>query len=118
MDKASETLFALKPVTFRAKSNIDPAHVKQYGLIAEDVATVDPDLVVYDSEGRPEALRRDSINAMLLNEFLKEHRKLQELEANAARQQREIEALTAGLQKVSAQLELSKSAPQTVVNSR
>src|SRR5439155_24132507 len=74
MDKGSEILFALKPVTFRAKGNMDPARVKQYGLIAEDVASIDPDLVVYNSEGKPEALRRDSINAMLLNEFLKEHK--------------------------------------------
>jgi uncharacterized protein involved in exopolysaccharide biosynthesis len=127
MDKASETLFALKPVTFRAKGNTDPAHVTQYGLIAEDVAAVDPDLVVYNSEGKPEALRRDSINAMLLNEFLKEHRTVQELQATVAeqqksfasklvQQQRQIEALTAGLQKVSAQLEASKPAPQMVLN--
>jgi hypothetical protein len=77
MDKASETLFALKPVTFRAKgSSGDAAQVKHYGLIAEDVATVDPDLVVFNPEGKPETLRFDSINAMLLNEFLKEHRKV------------------------------------------
>jgi hypothetical protein len=73
MDKASERLFALKPVTFRAKGSMDPAHVKHYGLIAEDVAAVDSDLVVYNPEGKPESLRFDSINAMLLNEFLKEH---------------------------------------------
>ena len=137
MDKASETLFALKPVTFQAKRNIDPAHVKQYGLIAEDVATVDPDLVVYNSEGKPEALRRDSINAMLLNEFLKEHDKVEAQEAvitqvksNAAKQeatialqQQEIKALTASLkeqasqiQKVSDQLEVSKPATKIAVN--
>jgi hypothetical protein len=67
-------------------------------------------------EGQPESVRYEQINAMLLNEFLKEHRKVQELEANAVRQQKQIEALTAGLQKVSAQLELSKAAPQTVLN--
>jgi hypothetical protein len=130
MDKASETLFALKPVTFRAKENMDPAHVKQYGLIAEDVATVDPDLVVYNSEGKPEALRRDSINAMLLNEFLKEHKKVEEqqasiaeLKSTVAQQAKGMEVLTAQLkeqaaqiQKVSAQIEVSNPAPQVVVN--
>jgi DNA-directed RNA polymerase specialized sigma54-like protein len=120
-------LFALKPVTFRAKGNADPAHVKQYGLIAEDVATVDPDLVVYNSEGKPEALRRDSINAMLLNEFLKQHHQVErlknEFEATVAQQQKEIKTLTAQLkeqaaqiQKVSAQLEVNKPAPKVVVN--
>jgi Chaperone of endosialidase len=124
MEKASESLFALNPVTFRAKGNTsDSARVKHYGLIAEEVAGVDPDLVVFNPEGKPETLRFDSINAMLLNEFLKEHRTVQELksvvakqEAIAAQQQKQIEALTAGLQRVSAQLELSKSAPQTVLN--
>ena len=104
MDQASETLFALKPVTFRAKKNMDPARVRYYGLIAEDVAEVDPDLVVYNPAGKPETLRFDSINAMLLNEFLKERGKVQQLEANAVRQQKQIEALGAGLQKVGAQL--------------
>ena len=116
MCDASETLFALKPVSFRAKANMDPAHVRHYGLIAEDVAMVDPDLVVYNPDGKPETLRFDSINAMLLNEFLKEHRKVQELEANAARQQKQIEALTTGLQTVSAQLKLNKANPQVAEN--
>jgi Chaperone of endosialidase len=111
MDKASETLFALKPVTFRARGHSDQAHVKYYGLIAEDVATVDPDLVVYNPEGKHETLRFDSINAMLLNEFLKEHRKVEQLE-------KQVEALTAGLQKVSAQVETSKAAPLTVVDNQ
>src|SRR5438034_2586420 len=124
MDKASERLFTLKPVTFRAKGNMDPGNVKHYGLIAEDVAAVDPDLVVYNPDGKPETLRFDSINAMLLNEFLKEHRKVETLkdhfQATVARQQKEIEALTAQLkeqatqiQKVSAQVEMSKSARRT-----
>ena len=77
---------------------------------------MNPDLVVRDKEGNPYSVRYDQVNAMLLNEFLKEHRKVQELEANAARQQKQIEALTAGLQKVSAQLEASKPAPQMVNN--
>src|SRR6185503_4675637 len=81
MDKASEALFALKPVTFRAKGNMDPGRVKHYGLIAEDVAGVDSDLVVYNPDEKPETLRFNSINAMLLNEFLKEHRKVEQQQA-------------------------------------
>ncbi len=83
MDKASETLFALKPVTFQAKGNMDPGHVKHYGLIAEDVAAVNSDLVVDNPEGKPETLRFNSINAMLINEFLKEHRKVEKLESGS-----------------------------------
>jgi cell division FtsZ-interacting protein ZapD len=79
------------------------------------VAEINPDLVVRDKNGEILTVRYEQINAMLLNEFLKEHRKVQELEANAARQQKQIEALTKGLQKVSAQLEVSKPAPQTVL---
>ena len=88
----------------------------QFGLVAEDVERVNPDLVVRDKEGKPFSVRYEQVNAMLLNEFLKEHRKVEELEANAVRQQKQIEALTAGLQKVSAQLEVSKPAPQTAKN--
>jgi len=97
MDKASEPLFALKPVTFRAKGNSDPSRVKHYGLIAEDVAAVDSDLVVYNQEGKPETLRFDSINAMLLNQFLKEHRKVQEQEVTIARLKREMESVVVRL---------------------
>jgi hypothetical protein len=75
-------------------------------------------LIVRDKNGKPYTVHYDQVNAMLLNEFLKEHRKVEDLEANAARQQKQIEALTAGLQKVSAQLEASKPAPQTVLNSQ
>jgi len=85
-------------------------------LVAEQVAEVNPDLVVRDKNGEPLSVRYEQINAMLLNEFLKEHRKNAEQQAIIERQQKQIEALTAGLQKVSAQLELSKSAPQTVLN--
>ena len=109
MGDASNALLALKPVTFRYKHQIDPEGIPQFGLVAEDVEKVNPDLVVPDKEGRPYSVRYDQVNAMLLNEFLKEHRKVERLE-------KQIEALTAGLQKVSAQLELSKSAPQTVLN--
>jgi hypothetical protein len=118
MDKASKALFALKPVTFHYKKKIDPAGISQFGLVAEDVEKVNPDLVVRDKEGKPYTVRYDQVNAMLLNEFLKEHRKVEDLkkdfQATVAQQQKQIEALTAGLQKVSAQLELSKPAPQTV----
>jgi hypothetical protein len=125
MDTASESLFALKPVTFRYKKEVDPASTSQFGLVAEDVEKVDPDLVVRDKEGKPYSVRYDQVNAMLLNEFLKEHKafveeqhKVQEQGATIARQQKQIETLTAGLQKVSAQLELNKSAPQTVLNNQ
>jgi hypothetical protein len=123
MGKTSETLFALKPVTFRYKEEIDSAGTSQFGLVAEEVEKMNPDLVVRDKEGKPYSVRYDQVNAMLLNEFLKEHRTVQELKSNAAkqeatiaRQQKQIEALTAGLQKVSAQLEASKPAPQVVNN--
>ena len=109
MDKASDALFALKPVTFHYKKEIDPAGKSQLGLVAEDVEKVNPDLVVRDKEGKAYSVRYDQVNAMLLNEFLKEHRTVQELK-------KEVAALTAGLQKVSAQLEASKPAPQVVNN--
>src|SRR6478609_8861026 len=100
MDKASEALFALKPVSFRYKREIDPARSPDFGLIAEDVATVNPDLVARDEEGKIVTVRYQAVNAMLLNEFLKEHKTVQEQGAMIARQQKQIEALTAGLQKV------------------
>jgi Chaperone of endosialidase len=118
MDKASEAILALKPVTFHYKKEIDPERTPQFGLVAEEVEKVNPDLVVRDKEGKPYSVRYDQVNAMLLNEFLKEHRKVQEFEANAVRQQKQIEALTAGLQKVSAQFELSKPAPRAVLNNQ
>ena len=127
MDKASEAIFALKPVSFRYKKEIDSKRTPQFGLVAEDVAKVNPNLVVRDADGKVYTVRDDAVNAMLLNEFLKEHQKVEEqevtitqlkakLQATATRQQKEIDALTAGLQKVSAQLELKKAAPQTVLN--
>jgi len=115
----SEILFALKPVTFRYKKEIDPTGTPQLGLVAEDVEKVNPDLIVRDKEGKPYSVRYDQVNAMLLNEFLKEHHKVQELEASNVQlkhdfseQQKQIETLTAGLQKVSAQLDLNNRAPQ------
>ena len=112
MNKTSEAILALNPVTFHYKS--DNTGTPQFGLIAEEVAKVNPDLIVRDENGEIYTVRYDAVNAMLLNEFLKAHRKIQELEANAAKQQKQIEALTAGLQKVSAQLEIMKPTPQTV----
>jgi Chaperone of endosialidase len=109
MDKASETILTLKPVTFRYKQEIDPKRTRQFGLIAEEVEKVNPDLVGRDEKGKVYSLRYDAVNAMLLNEFLKEHRKVEQLE-------KQVAALTAGLQKVSAQLEASKPAPQVVNN--
>jgi Chaperone of endosialidase len=123
MNNASEAILALKPVTFHYKS--DETNTPQFGLIAEEVAEVNPNLVVRDKDGQIYTVRYDAVNAMLLNEFLKEHRKveeqgreMQEQKAIAARQQKQIEALTAGLQKVSAQLEASKPAPQVAENNR
>jgi hypothetical protein len=114
MNTASEAVLALKPVTFHYKS--DKRDTPQFGLIAEEVAEVNPDLVVRDKDGEIYTVRYDAVNAMLLNEFLKEHRTVQDLKAAVAQQQEQVAALTAGLQKVSAQLETSKPAPQVVNN--
>src|SRR5438552_16854436 len=123
MAKASEVILALKPVTFRYKQEIDRDGITQFGLDAEQVERVNPALVARDEQGKPYTVRYDAVNAMLLNEFLKEHETVQELksaavkqEATIARQQKQIDALTAGLQKVSAELQLTKSAPQTGLN--
>ena len=113
MDSASETILALRPVTFHYKG--DKTDTPQFGLIAEEVAEVNPDLVVRDRNGEIYTVRYDAVNAMLLNEFLKEHRKNEEQQATITRLDKQVEALTAGLQKVSAQLEVSKPAPQTVL---
>jgi hypothetical protein len=118
MDKASEAILALKPVTFHYKHDLDPEGIPQFGLVAEDVEKVNPDLVARDEQGKPYTVRYEAVNAMLLNEFLKAHRRMEEQEATIAKQQKQIDALTRGLQKVSAQLELSKRAPQTVQNNQ
>ena len=118
MDKASEAILALQPVTFRYKKDIDPNRTPQFGLVAEEVAKVNPDLVARDADGKVYTVRYEAVNAMLLNEFLKEHSTVRELrstvakqEARAAQQSDEIKLLTATLkeqawqiQKVSAQL--------------
>jgi len=111
MDKTSEAILSLKPVTFRYKHELDPEGIAQFGLVAEDVEKVNPDLVARDEQGKPYTVRYEAVNAMLLNEFLKEHETIQELK-------KQVAELTAGLQKVSAQLQLSKSAPQTVVKNQ
>jgi trimeric autotransporter adhesin len=116
MEKASEAIFALKPVTFRYKKEFDRQGLPQFGLVAEEVEKVNPDLVYHDGQGEIYTVRYEAVNAMLLNEFLKEHRKVEEQGAMIAQQQKQIEALTVGLQKVSAQLEASKPAPQVVNN--
>jgi trimeric autotransporter adhesin len=115
MDKASEAILALKPVTFRYKEEIDPDGIPQFGLVAEEVEKVNPDLITRDEEGKPTTVRYEAVNAMLLNEFLKEHRKVERLEGIVTRQQKQIEALTATVQKVSDQVALSKP-PQLVAN--
>jgi hypothetical protein len=109
MARASEAILALRPVTFCYKKAIDPDHTPQFGLVAEDVANVDPDLVLRDSDGKPYTVRYDAVNAMLLNEFLKEHRKVEQL-------QKQVAGLAAGLQKVSAQIQTKDSGFRTVVN--
>ena len=107
MDTASEAIHQLQPVTFRYKEEIDPDGIPQFGLIAEDVEKVNPDLVVRDEDGKVITVRYDAVNAMLLNEFLKEHRKVQDLE-------KQVAALTAGLQKVTARVEAANPVPRVV----
>jgi hypothetical protein len=125
MNNASETLYRLKPVTFRYKKEIDRNQVLEYGLVAEDVAEVNPNLAIRDGKGQIDSVRYTAVNAMLLNEFLKEHKKVQDLEVTVAQQQRGMEVLTAQLkeqaaqiQKVNAQLEVSKPATKVVLNNR
>ena len=125
MERASEVLFALKPVTFRYKKEIDPQGIYQFGLVAEDVEAVNPELVVRDKEGKVNTVRYEAVNAMLLNEFLKEHRKNEQQEKTIAELKSGMTALAATvkeqaakIQKVNAQLETSKPAPQVVANDR
>src|SRR6266566_6595078 len=97
MDKASEALLALKPVTFRYKKAIDPAGIPQFGLVAEDVEKVSPDLVVRDKEGKPYSVRYEQVNAMLLNEFLKEHQRVRDQQATIAQLKKEMKTIVARL---------------------
>ena len=135
MDRASEVILSFRPVTFHYKT--DAKGTPQFGLIAEEVAEVNPDLIVRDKNGDIYSVRYDAVNAMLLNEFLKEHKrveqqqskiekqeetiaalnaKLAQQQISFAGQQRQIEALTTGLQKVSAQLETTRSAPHIIAS--
>jgi len=116
MDKASESLLALKPVTFHYKSDI--TSTPQFGLIAEEVADINPDLVVRDEKGEIYTVRYDAVNAMLLNEFLKEHSTVQELKTEIAALTTTVKEQASQIQKVSAQLEASKPAPRVVENNR
>jgi uncharacterized coiled-coil protein SlyX len=123
MDKASEPILQLEPVTFRYKEELDPDGVRQFGLIAEEVEKVNPDLVVRDEDGKVTTVRYEAVNAMLLNEFLKEHRNvteqqstIAELKTTVAQQQKQIEALTATVRKVSERVELRAPAPQIAAN--
>ena len=130
MGRASDALFGLKPVTFRYKRDVDPSGTSQFGLVAEDVEKVNPDLVVRDPAGKPYTVRYEQVNAMLLNEFLKEHEKVEaqhskiekqeaaitELKSSLAEQHKQIQSLTAGLQKVSVQIGVSAPAAKVVAN--
>jgi trimeric autotransporter adhesin len=141
MGTASEAILALEPVTYHYKRELDADRIPQFGLVAEDVEKVNPDLIVRDKDGKPYSVRYDQVNAMLLNEFLKEHREVEELKAAAVKQEatianlestvvkqekgfqlkltkqeKQIEALTLGLQKVSAETEISRHASQLVTN--
>jgi len=130
MNASSEAIFSLQPVKFRYKKELDAQGIPQFGLVAEDVAKVNPDLVARDEAGNPYTVRYEAVNAMLLNEFLKEHRGVQELkntvgkqEAMIAQQQEEIQALTAALkaqaaqiQKVSDQIKAHAPAPLVVAD--
>jgi len=141
MDNASEAILALRPVTFRYTKELDPDGIPQFGLVAEDVEKVNPDLVARDEQGKPYTVRYDAVNAMLLNEFLKQHRKVEEqsreineqkttitqlqstiteqqesFDSSLAEQEQQIRALASGLQKVSAQIEMSRPAPKVVAS--
>lgn len=116
MDKTSESILALKPVSFRYKQDIDPDRTPQFGLVAEEVEKVDPDLVVRDEEGKVMTVRYEAVNAMLLNEFLKEHHKVEQQARTIATLQKQVENLSAGLQKVSDKVEMAKPGAHVVVN--
>ena len=116
MGKASKAIFALKPITFRYKKELDPNGTRQFGLVAEEVEKVDRDLVMRDSDGKPYTVRYDAVNAMLLNEFLKEHRKVAALESGAAHLMARLKEQDSKIQKVSEQLEMSNRAVPVVNN--
>jgi hypothetical protein len=116
MATASEAILALRPVTFHYKPELDKTGIPQFGLVAEEVEAINPDLVTRDKEGKVTTVRYEAVNAMLLNEFLKEHRKNQQQEATIARLEKQIEVLAEGLQKVNAELEPTKRTQQVAFN--
>ena len=116
MNKASEAILALKPVTFRYKKEIDAEHTLRFGLVAEEVAKVNPELVARDKNGEIYTVRYEAVNAMLLNEFLKEHRKVEKLEAALEAVNKRLKEQDAKIQRVSDQIQLSRSAPQIVAS--
>jgi hypothetical protein len=116
MDNSSEAILRLKPVTFRYKPNLDPEGILQFGLVAEDVAKVSPDLVARDGNGKPYTVRYDAVNAMLLNEFLKAYHKIEDQQQHICALEAQLNEQKALIQKVSTQLELQKSPTQTVAN--
>jgi Skp family chaperone for outer membrane proteins len=118
MNSASEGLYRLKPVTYRYKKEIDRTQSPAFGLIAEEVAEVNPNLVARNSQGQPESVHYEMVNAMLLNEFLKEHRTVQERQKEIDALRAELKEQRALIQKVNNKVELDKSAPQTVLNNR
>jgi uncharacterized coiled-coil protein SlyX len=130
MEDASEVIYRLKPVSFRYKPEIEPTRPLCFGLIAEEVEKLNPDLAIRGSDGQVNSVRYDAVNAMLLNEFLKEHKKVEEQQATIAKlkstvaqqeehfaqQEQQLAALTSGLQKVSAQIEMIRATPRTLAN--
>ena len=116
MDKASEAILALRPVSFRYKKEFDPKSIRQFGLVAEEVEKVNPDLVLHDTNGEPYTVRYEQINAMLLNEFLKEHKTVQELKTEIAALSTTVRDQNSKIQKISDQLESRSAVPQLVDN--
>jgi len=116
MDKASEAILALKPVAFRYKKDLDADGIPQFGLVAEEVEKVNPDLVARDDEGKPYSVRYEAVNAMLLNEFLKEQKAFLQEQRKVEQLEKQLEKLTAGLQKVTAQIEAGKPVLQTIAS--
>jgi hypothetical protein len=118
MGESSDALMALRPVTFHYKPELGPNGTAQFGLVAEEVEKVNPALVVRDADGKPYTVRYEAVNAMLLNEFLKEHKKVEELEGIVASLAATVKEQAAQIQKVSAQIEVNKTAPQIVLNNQ
>jgi hypothetical protein len=116
MDKASETILALKPVMFRYNEELDPEGIPQFGLVAEEVEKVNPDLVARDEEGKPYTVRYEAVNAMLLNEFLKEHRRLEELEASVVALQSIVKEQASEMRAVRDEIKSCPSAVRVVTN--